>query len=265
MGWRGGLPRRTGAARAAPFSWQALGHNAGTRPLRRCPRPDAALPPSPACRLCRLARPAALAQDPPRRCGLPLPRAAGALHRRAHRRGGARQGLPHHRGRAHHHGPGGPPARRRSAPGLQPGEPGAARPGEPRWTPAAQRQRDSDARRILAAELKREEERLAALQKEYNNGEPERRGDERNYQRYLDRVAEMKAAITAQGSDIAALKRELAKLPPRDTHPREPPACLGPSTPSTMLATMVAVVRPDGAACRPTPALENVPACRAAR
>ena len=76
-----------------------------------------------------------------------------------------------------------------------------------------QRRRDSDARRILEAELKREEQNLAALQKEYNGGEPERLGSERNYQRYLDRVAEMKAGIERKEADIAAIKRELAKLP----------------------------------------------------
>ena len=91
---------------------------------------------------------------------------------------------------------------------------GATRPGDPKVDPAAQRQRDSDARRILEAELKREEERLAGLKRDYNNGEPERRGDERNFQNYLDRVAQMKAGITRSESDIAALKRELNKLPP---------------------------------------------------
>jgi hypothetical protein len=55
------------------------------------------------------------------------------------------------------------------------------RPAEARVDPASQRARDSDARRILTDELKREEERLAQLQKDYNNGEPERRGDERNF------------------------------------------------------------------------------------
>jgi hypothetical protein len=89
----------------------------------------------------------------------------------------------------------------------------AVKPGEGKVDPAAQRSRDSDARRILTDELNREEERLAALQKDYNNGEPERRGDERNYQRYMDRVAEMKAAILRKEADIAALKRELGKLP----------------------------------------------------
>jgi hypothetical protein len=90
----------------------------------------------------------------------------------------------------------------------------AQRPAEGRVDPAAQRARDSDARRILTAELQVEEQRLAALQKEFNNGEPERRGDERNFQRYLDRVAEMKAAITRKEADIAAIRRELGKLPP---------------------------------------------------
>jgi hypothetical protein len=85
--------------------------------------------------------------------------------------------------------------------------------GEGRVDAAAQRSRDSDARRILGDELQREEERLAALKQDYNGGEPERRGDERNYQRYLDRVAELKAAILRKETDIAALRRELAKLP----------------------------------------------------
>ena len=85
--------------------------------------------------------------------------------------------------------------------------------GDGKVDPAAQRQRDSEARRILQDELKKEEDKLAQMQKDYNNGEPERRGDERNYQRYLDRVAEMKAAITRKEADISALKREIAKLP----------------------------------------------------
>jgi predicted RNase H-like nuclease (RuvC/YqgF family) len=79
--------------------------------------------------------------------------------------------------------------------------------------PGAQRSRDTDARRILEAELRAETDRLEALQKEYNNGEPERRGDERNFQKYQDRVADLKAGIARKESDIAALKRELAKLP----------------------------------------------------
>ena len=89
----------------------------------------------------------------------------------------------------------------------------AARSSDERVAPTEQRARDGDSRRILEGELKREEERLAAMQKEYNNGEPERQGDERNYQKYLDRVAEMKASIARKEADIAAIRRELAKLP----------------------------------------------------
>ena len=83
-----------------------------------------------------------------------------------------------------------------------------------RVDPAAQRLRDADARRILEAELRREEDKLSLQKREFNNGEPERRGDERNFQNYLDRVAQMKAGIARTDSDIAALKREIGKLPP---------------------------------------------------
>ncbi len=87
------------------------------------------------------------------------------------------------------------------------------RPGDGRVDPAEQRARDSDARRILEDELRKEEDALAALQKEYNKGEPERQGNERNYQKYLDRTAELKASIARKESDIESIRRELAKQP----------------------------------------------------
>ena len=80
--------------------------------------------------------------------------------------------------------------------------------------PVAQRARDSDARRILESELKSEETKLAAMEKEFNGGQPERLGDEKNYQKYVDRVAEMRSAIERKQIDIAALRREIQKLPP---------------------------------------------------
>ena len=88
-----------------------------------------------------------------------------------------------------------------------------------RVDPAAQRSRDSDARRILEGELRTEEERLAALKKEYNNGQPERLGNEQNYQKYVDRVGQLSAAITRKEADIAAIRRELQKLPPAPVLP----------------------------------------------
>ena len=90
----------------------------------------------------------------------------------------------------------------------------ASRPADARVDPAEQRARDSDRRRILVDELRMEEERMVVLRKDFNNGEPERRGDERNFQKYQERVGEMRAALQRKESDIAALKRELGKLPP---------------------------------------------------
>jgi hypothetical protein len=90
----------------------------------------------------------------------------------------------------------------------------AASGGGVRVDPVAQRARDSDARRILEGELRAEEEKLAVMQKDFNNGQPDRQGDEKNFQKYLDRVNEMRAAIARKQTDIAALQREIRKLPP---------------------------------------------------
>jgi hypothetical protein len=77
---------------------------------------------------------------------------------------------------------------------------------------ADQKARDADSRQILEAELKKAEARQAELVKEYNNGEPDKQGAEaRNYQKYLDRVADLKASIARNQSDIAGLRRELER------------------------------------------------------
>lgn len=75
-----------------------------------------------------------------------------------------------------------------------------------------QRARDADARAILEAELRKAQARQQELAVEYNNGDPEKRGDEhRNHQKYLDRVAELKAAIARNDSDMAGIQRELGR------------------------------------------------------
>jgi len=104
------------------------------------------------------------------------------------------------------------PPRPRPAAGNGTAAAPSSRPADSKVDPTAQRARDADALRILQDELRKEEERLVVLQKEYNHGEPERRGDERNYQRYIERVAELKASITRKEADISALKREISKL-----------------------------------------------------
>ncbi|CAA2103438.1 hypothetical protein [Variovorax paradoxus] len=86
--------------------------------------------------------------------------------------------------------------------------------GSPRVEGVDQRARDGEARSVLESELKKAEARQAELQKEYNNGEPEKQGSEsKNYQKYLDRVAEMKAELARNESDIAGIRREIGRLP----------------------------------------------------
>lgn len=82
-----------------------------------------------------------------------------------------------------------------------------------RIDPNQQRTRDGERRRVLEAELREAQDRLDALQRDYAGGNAERRGDEKNYQKYLDRMAELKASIGRQEVDVQALKREISKLP----------------------------------------------------
>ena len=87
----------------------------------------------------------------------------------------------------------------------------AAGPAASRVDAQEQKSRDSDARKILQDELIKAQAQLDVLQKQYNNGQPERQGDEKNYQKYLDRTADLKAQIARTESDISAITRELAK------------------------------------------------------
>ena len=75
-----------------------------------------------------------------------------------------------------------------------------------------QQARDADARLILESELKKAETRQQELAREYNNGEPEKRTDElRNPVRYNERIAELKASISRNESDMAGIRRELSR------------------------------------------------------
>ena len=83
----------------------------------------------------------------------------------------------------------------------------------PRVDATAQRDRDADSRQILESELKKAEARQADLLREYKGGEPDKQGGEaRNYQKYLDRVAELKASIARNENDIAGIRRELGRV-----------------------------------------------------
>lgn len=82
----------------------------------------------------------------------------------------------------------------------------------PKVDGGTQKARDNDRRQILADELKNEEQKLANLKKEYNNGEPERQGGERNYAKYQERTAAMKQEVERTEKNVEALKREIANL-----------------------------------------------------
>nr|WP_231906856.1 DUF4124 domain-containing protein [Cupriavidus sp. D384] len=82
----------------------------------------------------------------------------------------------------------------------------------PRVDSATQRTRDGERRAVLEQELQSEESKLAGLRAEYNNGEPERQGNERNYQKYLDRTARLRDDVARSEANVASLRRELSNL-----------------------------------------------------
>ncbi|HTD05934.1 DUF4124 domain-containing protein [Undibacterium sp.] len=82
----------------------------------------------------------------------------------------------------------------------------------PKVDDSTQKARDSDRKQILQDELKSEEQKLASQKEAFNNGEPERLGDEKNYAKYQARVTTMKEDIARTEKNIEALKREIANL-----------------------------------------------------
>lgn len=85
-------------------------------------------------------------------------------------------------------------------------------PDFPRVENAIQKARDSDRKQILMDELKNEQEKLVDLRVEYNNGDPERLGNERNYAKYQERKASLKEDIDRTEKNVEALRRELNNL-----------------------------------------------------
>jgi hypothetical protein len=82
----------------------------------------------------------------------------------------------------------------------------------PRVDSVTQRTRDEGRRDILNEELRAEEQKLADRKREFNNGEPERQGNEKNFAKYQERVAQMRDDIGRTEKNIQALRRELANI-----------------------------------------------------
>lgn len=85
-------------------------------------------------------------------------------------------------------------------------------PALPSVNASKQKARDEERKRILQDELQVEQSKLTELQREYNDGEPERLGGERNYAKYLERTARLKDELARTERNIEALKRELKML-----------------------------------------------------
>nr|PZN06412.1 MAG: DUF4124 domain-containing protein [Pseudomonadota bacterium] len=82
----------------------------------------------------------------------------------------------------------------------------------PKVDAETQRKRDDARRRILEEELAAEEQRLAEAREALAQQEAVRYGNERNYQKVLDRLKPYQEAVEQHEKNIEAIKRELANL-----------------------------------------------------
>ncbi|PTN12983.1 DUF4124 domain-containing protein [Nitrosomonas aestuarii] len=71
----------------------------------------------------------------------------------------------------------------------------------------------TEQRNALEEKIAEETERLERIKAEYQDGNPDRLGSERNYQRYLDRVERLKKEISLREANMRALQQQLEALP----------------------------------------------------
>jgi hypothetical protein len=108
-----------------------------------------------------------------------------------------------------------PPAAPAAQPPRAPQKPAASGPGSnafPKVDGDTQRKRDDERRRILQQELSAEQQRLDQAQQALSEQESVRTGDERNYQRFLERVQPFRDAVENHQRNIEAIQRELANM-----------------------------------------------------
>jgi uncharacterized protein DUF4124 len=77
---------------------------------------------------------------------------------------------------------------------------------------STQRKRDDERRQILEEELAREQDALAEARRALAEQESIRSGDERNYQRVLDRLKPYQETVEMHEKNIASIKREMGNL-----------------------------------------------------
>lgn len=82
----------------------------------------------------------------------------------------------------------------------------------PRVSEDTQKTRDDERRRILEEEIADETKQLAQAKEQLAAQEAVRTGNERNYQRFLDRVQPYRDAVATHERNLEAIKREIANL-----------------------------------------------------
>jgi len=98
-------------------------------------------------------------------------------------------------------------------PAVPPARSAAANPspaGFPKVDPTTQKNRDGARRRILEEELSGEEKAFVQAKTELTEQESIRTGDEKNYQRVLDRLQKYKDEVERHQKNVEALKKELS-------------------------------------------------------
>jgi hypothetical protein len=109
--------------------------------------------------------------------------------------------------------PGGPAGAAASSPRSSAPQAATATPSNfPRVDRDTQRLRDDNRRRILEDELASEEKSLVDAKSKLTEQESVRHGDEKNYQRVLDRLKPYQETVERHERNVSALKRELANL-----------------------------------------------------
>jgi hypothetical protein len=82
----------------------------------------------------------------------------------------------------------------------------------PRVDPETQRLRDETRRKILENELQAEEKSLADAKAKLAEQESVRNGDERNYQKVVDRLMPYQETVDRHERNVMALQKELTRL-----------------------------------------------------
>ena len=82
----------------------------------------------------------------------------------------------------------------------------------PRVSENTQKSRDDERRRILEEEMATEMKQLAQAKEQLAAQEAVRSGNERNYERFLERVQPFRDTVATHERNLEAIKREIANL-----------------------------------------------------